>query len=252
MLFVLQKIIWYIIVPPASLFLLITAGLLLLKRHRRIGKIFVLSGLGLFYLLSLSSVADIILQPLEHAHPVLINDKISADAVVVPGAGSVDLKWMGAAPDPSAESGIRLLKGVQLARKLQLPLVVCGGNGEPFATDLRDADAMATVALGLGISRQQLIVENESRNTLENSHAVRRLVKGNLIILVTSAYYMRRAVAMFERRGFTVIPAPVYFLSQHRKMNLSALIPGAGNLGGSSVGIAEWISMGWWSVRGEI
>lgn len=252
MLFVLQKIIWYLIIPPASLFVLIVAGLLIHKRHRRTGTILVLSGLVLFYVLSLSPVSDIILRPLESRYPVLINEKISADAVVVPGAGTVDLEWMGAGPDPSGESGMRLMKGVELARKLHLPLVLTGGNGEPFATNLRDADAMAAAALGLGIPAQQLIVENESRNTLDNSYAVRRLVKGNRIVLATSAYYMRRAVKMFERRGFTVIPAPVNFLTQHRKKNLSALIPGAGNLYRSTTGIAEWISMGWWTIRGEI
>jgi uncharacterized SAM-binding protein YcdF (DUF218 family) len=252
MLFVLQKIIWYVIVPPTSLFILIAAGLLLRRRYRKAGNILALSGLALFYALSLSPVSDIILRPLERAHPLLINEKIPADAVVVPGAGSVDLEWMGAGPDPGAESGMRLMKGVELARKLHLPLVLCGGNGEPFATNLRDADAMAAAALRLGFPSNQLIVENDSRNTLENSHAVRRLVRGSRIILVTSAYYMRRAVTMFERRGFTVIPAPVYFLTQHRKKNLSVLIPGAGNLGRSSIGIAEWISMGWWRIRGEI
>jgi uncharacterized SAM-binding protein YcdF (DUF218 family) len=252
MLFVLQKMIWYVIVPPASLFILIAAGLLIRRRYKRAGPILVLSGLLLFYVLSLSAVADVILRPLERAHPPLINEKVSADAVVVPGAGSVNLEWLGTGPDMSAESGMRLMKGVELARKLRLPLVLCGGNGEPFATNLRDADAMSAGALRLGIPAQQLIAENESRNTLENSHAVRRLIKGNRIILVTSAYYMRRAVTIFERRGFTVIAAPVYFLSQHRKKNLSALIPGAGNLNRSSVGIAEWISMGWWRIRGEI
>jgi uncharacterized SAM-binding protein YcdF (DUF218 family) len=252
MLFVPQKIIWYVILPPASLLILIAAGLLIRRRYRRTGNILVLSGLALLYALSLAPVADMILRPLERAHPGLINEKVSADAVVVPGAGSVDLEWMGAGPDPSAESGMRLMKGVELAQKLHLTLILCGGNGEPFATDLRDADAMAAAALRLGIPSRQVVVENESRNTLENSHAVRRLAQGNRIILVTSAYYMRRAVALFERRGFTVIPAPVYFLTQHRKKNLSALIPGARNLDRSSVGIAEWISMGWWRIRGEI
>jgi uncharacterized SAM-binding protein YcdF (DUF218 family) len=252
MLFVLQKIIWYVIVPPASLFILIAAGLLVHKRRRWLGTILILSGLALLYALSLAPVSDLILRPLERVYPVLVDEKAAADAVVVPGAGSVDLAWMGSGPDVSAESGARLMKGIELARKLRLPLVLCGGNGEPFAARLRDADVMAAAALRLGVPQQQLIVENESRNTLENSHAVRRLMKGNRIILATSAYYMRRAVAMFERRGFTVISAPVYFRTQSRKNNLSALLPGARSLERSSIAIAEWISMGWWRVRGEM
>ncbi|HTF99486.1 MAG TPA: YdcF family protein [Nitrospirota bacterium] len=252
MLFVLQKIIWYIIVPPASLLLLIAAGPALRKRHRKAGDILVWSGLALFYVLSLSFVSDAILRPLEHAYPVLVDTNIQADAIVVPGAGTVDREWVRAAPDMSAETGMRLMKGVELARDLRVPLVLCGGNGEPFATNLRDADAMEAAALKWGIPARQLLVERESRNTLENSHAVRKLVNGNRIVLATSAYYMRRAVAMFEHRGFTVIPAPVYFLTQSRNMNISAFVPGAGNLNRSAIGIAEWISMAWWKLRGEI
>lgn len=252
MMFVLQKIIWNLIVPPAGLIILIATGLMIRNRHRRTGNFLSISGLVLFYLLSLAPVADLILMPLEQANPVLINENVRADAIVVPGAGSVDLGWMGARPDIAAETGMRLIRGVELARKLRIPLVLCGGNGEPFATDLHDAVTMAAAALKLGIPAHQLVVENESRNTLENSHAVRKLVTGNRIILATSAYYMRRAKAMFERRGFTVLPAPVYFLSQHRKFNFSAFVPGAQSFQRSAIGIAEWMSMGWWRIRGEM
>ncbi len=252
MFFVLQKMIWLLILPPASLLVLMAAGFIFMDRHRRTGKALIISGIVLLYLLSLSHVADFILMPLERVHPPLTNENISADAVVVPGGGSVDMDWLRADPTPNAETTARLVKGVALARKFRIPLIVTGGNGEPFSTELRDADVMAAAALHMGIPARQLIIENQSRNTLENSRAVRKLVKGNRIILATSAYYMRRAVAMFERQKFTVIPAPVYFLTQNRKCNLTALMPGAFNLMRSSTGIAEWISIAWWHLRGEI
>jgi uncharacterized SAM-binding protein YcdF (DUF218 family) len=250
--FTLQKMMWYTMVPPASLVILIALGLLVQRRYFKAGRGLILIGLILLYLLSLAPVADLILKPLEGAYPVLQNRKIVADAVVVPGAGAVNLAWKGAAPIPSAETYARLVKGVELSQKLGLPLVLCGGNGEPFSLELRDAEAMAEAAQRLGVPARRIIIENKSRNTLENSYAVRKLVSGNRIVLATSAYYMRRAVMMFERRGFTVIPAPVYFLTQNRKSNPAALIPGASNLFRSSTGIAEWVGMAWWRLRGEI
>lgn len=252
MFFVLQKISWFFMLPPASLIVLITAGLLLINRRRRAGRLLIISGVVLLYVLSLAEVADFILRPLERAYPPFAAEKIVVDAVVVPGGGSANLEWLGAEPVPNAETGARLMKGVELAKKFKVPLILTGGNGEPFSTTVRDADAMFSAALRMGIPSRQLIIENESRNTLENSHAVRKLVKGDRIILATSAYYMRRGVAMFERRGFTVVPAPAYFLSQTRKCNIFSLVPGAYNLSHSSTGIAEWISMGWWHLRGEI
>ncbi len=250
--FVLQKLIWFILVPPTSLFVLILAGAFLLNRHRRTGKALIFAGLALLYLLSLGPVADAILRPLERATPPLRDENLAADAVVVPGGGSVDLEWMGGGAVPNAETLSRLVTGVRFAKKLGVPLVLCGGNGEPFATKVRDADAMFPAALAMGMDERQVIVENESRNTLENSHAVRKLVRGDRIILATSAYYMRRARAMFEKRGFTVIPAATTHLAGTRRYSASVLIPGAANLAHSAVGIAEWISMVWWSLRGEM
>jgi len=105
-----------------------------------------------------------------------------------------------------------------MAKKGEIPLVLCGSNGEPFATSLNDADCMAEAAYAMGMARNRFIVENRSRNTLENAREVRKILKGKRVILATSAYYMRRAVAMFTRQGFTVIPAPTYYLVQTRKM----------------------------------
>lgn len=251
MFFTLQKMIWFLMMPPASLILLMLAGLLVIKRQKKSGMVLISSGVALLYLLSLGHVADWILIPLERIYPPLTNAVI-ADAVVVPGGGSTDLNWLGAEPIPNAETEMRLIKGVELSKKLNIPLVLVGGNGEPFNTRVRDADAMAPEAARMGIPPSRMIVENESRNTLENSHAARKIVKGDRIILATSAYYMRRAVVLFQRRGFTVVPAPVYFLVESRKYTPAALMPGAANLARSTVGIAEWVSMVWWKVRGEM
>ncbi|HLO26730.1 MAG TPA: ElyC/SanA/YdcF family protein [Geobacteraceae bacterium] len=252
MLFTLQKIIWFLVMPPASLFLVLLVGVAVSWKRRMAGSLLILAGLVLFYLLSIAPVADVLLEPLERAAFPLQKIPATADAVVVPGGGSVDLAWCGASPVPNAETMTRLVKGVELAKRMNIPLVLAGGNGEPFATVLNDADVMADAAYAMGMSRNRMIVENRSRNTLENSHAVRRLVKGNRIILATSAYYMKRADAMFTRRGFTVIPAPTYHLVQTRKSGPASLIPRAGIFANSTVALAEWLSMAWWRIRGEM
>jgi uncharacterized SAM-binding protein YcdF (DUF218 family) len=250
--FSMQKMIWFLAMPPSSLIVLMLVGLGIAGKHRRIGGALILAGLILLYALSIEPVANMLLKPLESAAPPLQHLPARADAVVVPGGGSVDLSWADAPPVPNAETWTRLIKGIEIARKMNVPLVLTGGNGEPFATTLNDADVMAAAALALGMPRSQVIVENRSRNTLENSHAVRRIVNGHRIILITSAYYMKRAVIMFKRRGFSVIPAPTYPLVQTRKTGFVTLIPFAGTLMKSSVALAEWLSLAWWGIRGEL
>jgi len=129
MFFSLQKMIWYLALPPSSLFILMFAGLLIAGKRRTIGRALVLAGLVLLYLLSLEPVADMLLKPLESAAPPLQRLPATADAVVVPGGGSVDLTWAGAPPVPNAETWTRLIKGIEIARKLNVPLVLTGGNG---------------------------------------------------------------------------------------------------------------------------
>lgn len=251
MLFTVQKIIWFIIMPPASIIILMLLGLAVSRRRRAAGLALISAATLLLYLLSLGPVASWLVAPLER-YPPLHSLPAQVDAVVVPGAGSVNLARFHAAPVPSAETLSRLVKGVELARQLHCPLVLSGGNGEPFATILSDAEIMAQTAFAMGMPRNQVIVENRSRNTLENSREVRKIVSGRRIVLATSAYYMRRAVTMFQKRGFEVIPAPVFYFGQQEKMNLSLLIPQAGALAASKIALAEWVSMVWWRIRGEI
>ncbi|HWI41162.1 MAG TPA: YdcF family protein [Verrucomicrobiae bacterium] len=252
MLFSLQKFVWYLAMPPACLILLMLAGLLLSRYRRKTGTALVILSMALLYILSLPAAADMLLRPLEAPYPPLRRVPAGVMAVVVPGGGSTDLSWMQAPPAPNAETLTRLVQGVELAKRLDVPLVLCGGNGEPFTTSVNDAEVMAATAAALGMPRQRLVVENRSRNTLENSHEVRRLLRGNRIVLATSAYYMRRAEAMFAMRGFDVIPAATYHQVQTRKPGPFALIPRAGALAGSSTALAELLSMAWWRLRGEI
>ncbi len=254
MFFTAQKMIWYLAMPPASLIILLLAGLAMTGKKRRVlGRVLFSLGLILLCALSLEPVANWLLKPLESAAPYAQKLPDTADAVVVPGGGSVNLAWAGAAPVPNAETWTRLIRGIEIARRLNAPLILTGGNGEPFATTLNDADVMATAALALGMPRNQMIVENGSRNTLENSYAVRNLVRGEKqIVLVTSGYYMKRAVAMFKRRGLKVIPVPTYPLVQTRKTGFFTFIPSAGNLQRSSTALAEWMSLAWWRMRREL
>ncbi len=253
MTFAIQKVLWFLIMPPASLIILMLVGLFLINKKRRLcGKSLIFLGVALLYVLSIAQVADFIVKPLEKPFPPLKREDLRADAVVVLGGGSVDLEWLGAAPVPNSETFSRLVTGVELAKRFHIPLVLSMGNGEPFATKVNDADTMAEAALALGIPKKQMIIDNVSRDTVENSYAVRKLIKGNRIILSTSAYHMRRAKAMFAKRGFTVISAPSYYLAQTRKFTLISLVPRAGDLARSTRGIAEWVSLLWWGLRGKM
>jgi uncharacterized SAM-binding protein YcdF (DUF218 family) len=245
------KIILYLILPPASLVILMALGFLVGPR-RLLGRLLVATGFLLLYLLSISPVSDALLKPLETGLPPWKDGPVKADAIVVLGGGVRDLSWLQAPSEPSCPSLERVVRGILIYRKLHLPLVFAGGNGDPSRTAVPDADAMARRALAFGVPARDVSVENKSRNTLEGAKALKGLVRGKNIILVTSAYHLKRASAMFTKQGFHVIPAPAGYRYEQKRLSFYSFIPHAANLSDSSTAISEYASLLWYSLNKAI
>ena len=250
--FIITKILLSLILPPASLILLMAAGFLVIAFRRMLGGVLIISGFLLLYLFSISPVSDFLLKTLERYSPPALEIRGQADAIVVLAGGVRDLSWLNLEPQPSATSIERLVAGVKLYRELHIPLVIIGGNGNPFEQDIKEAGAMGRVAEGIGVPDRDLITENAPRNTLESARAARKVIKGNRIILVTSAYHMKRSSAMFRKQGFDVVPAPAGYLSEQRELSLYSLIPRAGSLHDSAAALSEFLSLFWYTVTGAM
>ena len=49
-----------------------------------------------------------------------------------------------------------------------------------------------------------------------------------------------------------MIPAPTYWQVQTHKGGPALLLPHASCLAGSTIALAEWLSLAWWGIRGEL
>ena len=252
MTFIFFKTALSLILPPASLIIIMAAGFLIIGLRRGLGRLLIAVGFLLLYLLSISPISSALLKPLEASFPPWKGGQVKADAIVVLGGGVRDLTWLALPSEPSCSSNERVVKGVTIYRKHHLPLVFMGGNGDPSGTRSPDADAMARMALELGVSAKDVKVENKSRNTLESSKALKGMIKGSDIILVTSAFHLKRASAMFTKQGFRVMPAPAAYRYEHEKITFFSFIPHAGTLADSSTAISEYASLLWYSLNGAI
>ncbi len=250
--FTISKILLSLITPPAGLMIIILVGLLTIGCCRWFGRFLVILGIALLYCLSISPVSDALLKPLESAWPPLKDTHVKAEAIVVLGGGVRDSSWAGAAAGPGPEAEARLVKGIVIYRSMHVPLVLAGGNGDPFRAVPGDADVMQPLARALGVPTKDIIAENKSRNTLEAAKNLKQLVKARRIIVVTSAYHMKRAVAMFRKQGFEVVPAPAVYLSEQRPLSVHSLIPRANALAASSAACSEYLSLLWYSLNGDL
>lgn len=250
--FIFLKIVQRLILPPANILLLLLFGFLLIRHHRNLGRLFITAGFLLLYGLSISPVSSALIAPLERDYRPVNVRLVKADVIVVLGGGAIDRSWLGLPPEPGEGSIQRVAAGVKLYRALHIPLLLTGGTGDPEQPQLSDADAMARAAMDLGVLEKDIVIENKSRNTLESAMAVKGMLKGNRILLVTSAYHMKRSVALFEKQGFEVVPAPAGFRSELRPLTYLSFIPYAGNLSCSSLALAEYLSFSWYSMTGGL
>jgi uncharacterized SAM-binding protein YcdF (DUF218 family) len=139
---------------------------------------------------------------LERAYPPRTAEALpSADAIVVLGGGMSTPQGPVRDPDLSAAAD-RVWFAARLYRAGKAPVVVPSGEGE--------AATSAVLLADLGVPAAAIRVENASRNTAENAvrtRAVLQALGAHRVLLVTSAFHMRRARMIFERAGVAVIPA---------------------------------------------
>ncbi len=246
--FFFLKTVLSLILPPAGPVIIMAAGFLVgLKRF--LGRLLVATGFLLLYLLSVSPISDALLKPLETGFSTGMDGPVRADAIVVLGGGARDLTWLDLPSEPSCASKERVVEGITIYRKRHLPLVFMGGNGDPSGTKNPDAEAMARMALALGVPARDARVENRSRNTLESAMALKSVLKGKSILLVTSAFHLKRATALFRKQGFRVMPVPAGYRYEQRKLTFFSFIPSAGNLEDSSTAIYEYAGLLWYSLN---
>ena len=125
-----------------------------------------------------------------------------ADAIVVPGAGG--LTAGGALTDTSLRSA---MEAVGLFQHGWASLVVFSGAGGPRA----EAEARAGFARRAGIPAAAILTAPPAHTTREEAMQIQALLgpRGiRKILLVVDAPSTRRAMAVFERVGFEVVPAP--------------------------------------------
>lgn len=250
--FIISKVLQSLLLPTSVLIAIIGFGILLIKKRPRIGRTFMAAGLGFFYLFSIEPVADALIRPLEGSYPPYKAYASSSANIVILGGGVTDLSWIGLKPAPSSHSLARLVCGITLYRRIPgSNIIISGGSGDPKKQGISEADTMKDAAVSLGVAAKDIIVESNSRNTLESALALKKIGRGR-VILVTSAYHMKRAVAILNKMDMDVIAAPADYISEQRGVSFYSFIPTASNLVVSNTAISEYMSLTWYKIRGKV
>lgn len=246
MFFVLNKLIGAVLSPLGIALVLLELGLLLalLRRHRTA----LVFGLGAFVWLlvwSLPGLTQLMGLSLENAYPPRRAEEMPvADAIVLLGGGmSANTNR-----SPYAEMHLaadRVWHAARLYKAGKAPIVIPTGSGDRESTEplLRDLGVPQTAIVGeyaarnteenakfverllrervesgklkvegckLNVESGKLNVENQSNNsTNQQTNKLTNQQTRPKVLLVTSAWHMRRAVLMYQKYapGLEIIPA---------------------------------------------
>ncbi len=235
--------------PPGNVIVLGVVALLLRRNLRRIaiGAAFVL-----LYLQSAPVSVRAFIAPLERYPPLALDKVPPADAIVVLGGGRYR-----DAPEYGYDSAsdltlARLQYAADLARASGLPLVMSGGSaqGEPAT----EASIMANTLRNTFGIEAEILTENRSRNTAQNAFYTKELLdmRGwHRVLLVTHARDMPRAVAIFEKIGVEIVPAPAHYEAQAHggSMQFGDLLPSAKMLYEFRSAAHEYVGLVWYRLR---
>ena len=240
MFFVLSKVLWFVTNPGNMLLLFLLLGMALLwTRWRRAGRWLVSAVAVIGVTLAVVPLGGWLFGALEDRFQAVSIPPARVDGVIVAG-GIVDPVLSDDRDQVSVGGAAeRLFKMAALAKKYpRARLVFSGGSGSLIYQSRKEADAVKPLLRLLGVDLKRVIFEDKSRNTAENAAFSYRLVKpkkGEVWLLVTSAFHMPRAVGSFRRAGWEVFPYPVDYMTKREadfplQFNFAY---GLGSLGGA-------------------
>lgn len=221
LLFLASKLLAFFIRPENWIaIVLVLAFLALLTRRVKTATSLVAILLGAFFVLGVFPVADGWMEHLEGQYPAEPTIEAPKVIVILGGAEATGPSLAWGTPNLN-DAADRVIAGVRLARRFpQAPILFTGGNNSITSDPSLDGGlgVIETLLTETGIAQERLMLGDTARTTAEHPSEVQMLLNTHdmeddgLLVLVTSASHMPRAVAVMCSGGFTnIIPYPTDF-----------------------------------------
>jgi uncharacterized SAM-binding protein YcdF (DUF218 family) len=262
MLFWAKKFVSFWLMPVPVCLVLLGAGLALLcfTRFVRLGRGLVLAGTILLLLFSNKVVSTWLVRPLESRYAPMpeMRGEVAPPAelaacqyLVVLGGGHSDTAALAPLTQLSPSARSRLVEGVRLMRVLPNTQLIV--SGPPAGDNPSHASVLARAAESLGIERRRILLVETAHDTEDEADAVRQIAGPAPVGLVTSAWHMPRAAALFRKAGVTTLPCPADFSARrNRDFRWSDLTWDTASLERSTWAVRERIGYLWVWLRRKV
>lgn len=253
MFFFLSKVLTFLLSPLVWFFALM---LWMYKNsdERKRKKIFI-SSLSILYLCCNSFLVDELVRAWEPVSPdyYLSEEKYDV-AIVLGGIGRIDERQKRFDFTYSADRLFQTLELYYRGRVKQI--LFTGGSGSIRFPEHKEAEYVKKYLQTIKIPDSCMIMESESKNTYENAVYSKKILdslqfKGS-ILLVTSAFHMPRALAVFKKAGYiNITPYQTNRISGPRRIDWDhCLIPNPEAMVTLNVLIHEWMGYLAYKIKG--
>lgn len=230
--FMLKKIVSAAIMPLSITLLILFIGLLFLTLNNiKKAKLFITIGFISLIIIAYQPFSNTLLKPLETNYSKL---------EIIP-QGVTHILLLGGSVNNRGWEALRLYHKIDNAK------IITSGYQNNYA--IPEAQRTANIFINLGVPAEDIIIHSEPKDTKEEAIRTKELLGENPFILVTSAYHMTRAMALFQKEGLHPIAAPTDEKSTYAKY---ASIPGSGNIQKTEIAVHEYLGLIWSKIKGQI
>ena len=242
----LHKILTLLASPLGLVIFLILIGVTFKKR------IYSIVGLLILIFCSLPIISNRLITFLEKDYqPIKISNIEKADAIVVLSGMLKQIKDGQNIKYEFDEKVDRIIAGIDLFKNKKAPILVLTRGKLPWTRGMPEGEYLKNFAITYGVAEENIILTDEVQNTEEESIVIKKLLpnKNSRIILVTSAFHMKRAERIFQKKNINIIPFPVDFINTVSETTIIDFLPSSFALTKTSIFVREIIGRIYYQIK---
>ena len=197
-----------LVLPPAGPLLIATVGLVVTRRHAKLGWQITVLGVAALVLLSMPATGVFLNRSLDRSPILDLASAKDAQAIVILGGGLRRNAPEYGGPTLGSLTLERTRYAARVARATGLPILVSGGASERGPTEAQ----LIRQAMMQEYRIPVRWMETRSRNTHENAVMSAEILKRDgveRVILVGHSFDLPRTAGEFAKAGIQTIPAPI-------------------------------------------
>ena len=165
----------------------------------------------------------------------------TADAIVVLSGMLKQIKVKNSIKYEFNEKVDRIIAGIDLFKNKKAPILILTRGYLPWMHGKPEGEILKEFVIKQGIPSDNIFLTEKSQNTKQEVESIKNNFSNQdfKIILVTSAFHMKRAEKLFKMENINVVPFPVDFLNTETDFTIIDLIPSSHSLTDTSDFIRE-------------